>query len=89
MNVKEVAKEYADKLYEPEDRGLLYEETQNDFIAGSNWQRQKSIVAYRDLCPLYRISPRYECGNASHRKEWNTKKCDMNCLYMKNLLEKI
>lgn len=89
MNAKDAAKEYADKLYEPSDGGILYQETQNDFIAGSNWQKQKSIAVYRDLCPLYKISSRYECGNASHRRDWNTKKCDMNCLYMKSLMEKI
>lgn len=59
------------------------------FNEGVRYERQKAIEAYRSLCPLYKISSRYECGNASHRREWNTKKCDMNCQYMKNLMEKI
>lgn len=36
MNIQEAAKEYADGQYEPTDRGILYRETQDDFIAGAN-----------------------------------------------------
>lgn len=59
------------------------------FIAGAEWKRKKAIEAYRSLCPSYKVQSRYECGNYSHRQEWKTKVCDMNCQYMKNLMEKI
>lgn len=56
---------------------------------GKMLQKQKSIEVYRNLCPSYKVQTRYECGNYSHRKEWKTKVCDMNCEYMKKFLEKI
>lgn len=59
------------------------------FDEGVTYERQKAIEAYRNLCPSYKIKARYECGNHSHRQEWKTTKCDMNCQYMKNLMEKI
>ena len=40
MNISEAAKIYADRLYEPSDRSILYNETQKDFIAGAEWQLQ-------------------------------------------------
>lgn len=40
MKIQEAAKEYADNLYESEERGVLYRETQNDFIAGAEWMRE-------------------------------------------------
>ena len=42
MNIQEAAKEYADGQYEPTDRGILYRETQDDFIAGAEWQSKQS-----------------------------------------------
>lgn len=42
MNIQEAAKEYADGQYEPTDRGILYRETQDDFIAGAEWQAKQS-----------------------------------------------
>lgn len=42
QTVEEAAKEYADNLYEPTDRGILYRETQKDFIAGADWQAKQS-----------------------------------------------
>lgn len=42
QTVEEAAKEYADNLYEPTDRGILYRETQKDFIAGVEWQAMQS-----------------------------------------------
>ena len=47
MNIQEAAKEYADGLYEPTDRGILYRETQDDFTAGAEWERQKAIEAFK------------------------------------------
>lgn len=37
QSIEESAKEYADSLYEPSDRGVLYRKTQRDFIAGGNF----------------------------------------------------
>lgn len=42
QTLEEAAKEYADSLYEPSDRGILYRETQEDFIAGAEWQAKQS-----------------------------------------------
>lgn len=46
MNIQEAAKKYADELYAPNDRGILYKETQLDFVEGACWQKQdrKSVV---------------------------------------------
>ena len=92
MNVKEAAREHSIKAgYNPKIAADVVGQTvyESGFVTGAEWHRKKSIVAYRDLCPLYKISPRYECWKAYHRREWNTNKCDMNCQYMKNLMEKI
>lgn len=43
MNIQEAAKEYADGQYEPTDRGILYGETQNDFVAGAEWQVNQTL----------------------------------------------
>jgi hypothetical protein len=50
--------------------------------------RKQATNAYRDLCSCYKIHRQYECGNYSHRQEWKTKVCDMNCRYMKIWFEK-
>lgn len=49
MNIQEAAKEYADSLYEPSDRGILYRETQNDFIAGAKWA-EKNKAKSKAMC---------------------------------------
>lgn len=49
MNIQEAAKEYADSLYEPSDRGILYRETQNDFIAGAKWA-EKNKANSKAMC---------------------------------------
>lgn len=65
------------------------ETVKRSFEAGVEWKRQKAIEAYRSLCPFYKIKIRDECGNHSHRQEWKITRCDMNCQYLKNLMEKI
>ena len=42
QSVEEAAKEYANGLYELSDRGILYRETQSDFIAGAKWQLEQN-----------------------------------------------
>lgn len=52
MNIQEAAKEYADSLYEPSDRGVLYRETQKDFIAGAEWkEKQSPWISVEDRLP--------------------------------------
>ena len=54
MNIQEAAKEYADGQYEPTDRGILYRETQDDFIAGAKWQaKQSPWISVEDRLPDY------------------------------------
>lgn len=43
--VEEAAKKYADRIYQPVDRGILHKETQKDFIAGAEWQTKQIIEA--------------------------------------------
>lgn len=62
---------------------------QKKYKQGSDLMREKAIKVYRNLCTSYKVQTRYECGNYSHRQEWKTKTCDMNCEYMKKFLEKI
>lgn len=92
MNVKDAAKESSIRAgYNPNIAADAVGQTvyETAFIAGAEWERLKAIEAYRNICSSYKISPRYECGNYTHRLEWKTKVCDMNCQYMKNLMEKI
>ena len=42
QTLEEAAKEYADGQYDPDDRGILYRDTQKDFIAGAEWQSKQS-----------------------------------------------
>lgn len=42
QTLEEAAKEYADGQYDPAERGVLYKETQKDFLAGAEWQARKS-----------------------------------------------
>lgn len=52
QTVKEAAKEYADRMYGPEDKGVLYRETINDFIAGAEWQsKQSPWISVEDKLP--------------------------------------
>ena len=42
QTLEEAARKYADDLYDPTDRGILYRETQDDFIAGAEWHAKQS-----------------------------------------------
>lgn len=54
MNIQEAAKEYADGQYEPTDRGILYRETQDDFIAGAKWHAKQSLwINVKERLPEY------------------------------------
>ena len=47
QTLEEAARKYADEIYDPADRGILYRETQDDFTAGAEWERQKAIEAFK------------------------------------------
>ena len=42
QTLEEAARKYADERYDPADRGILYRETQDDFIAGAEWHAKQS-----------------------------------------------
>lgn len=92
MNIEEAARENSIKAgYNPNSATdavgqAVYE---SGYKTGANDMRKHSILVYRSLCPSYKVQSRYECGNYSHRMEWKTKACDMNCQYMKNLMERL
>lgn len=92
MNIEEAARENSINAgYNPNSAAdavgqAVYE---SGYKAGANDMRKHSILVYRGLCPSYKTHLRYECGNYSHRREWKTTKCDMNCHYMKYLMERL
>jgi hypothetical protein len=43
QTLKEAARKYADEIYDTADRGILYRETQDDFIAGAEWHAKQSL----------------------------------------------
>lgn len=47
--LEKAAKNYADTMYRFEDRGVLYQETQNDFKAGANWLKSLLLEKTRSL----------------------------------------
>jgi hypothetical protein len=52
QTLKEAARKYADEIYDTADRGILYRETQDDFIAGAKWQaKQSPWISVEDRLP--------------------------------------
>lgn len=43
QTLEKAAKEYADEIYDPDNRGILYRETKKDFIAGAEWKAKQAI----------------------------------------------
>jgi cytochrome c551/c552 len=68
QSVEEAAKRYADKMYNPADRGVLHKETQKDFIAGAKWA-EKNKANSKAMCLRDKTK---EC-NLCHE-------CDVNVL---------
>lgn len=67
QTLEEAARKYADEIYDPADRGILYRETQDDFIAGAKWQaKQSPWISVKERLPehLYRLGLR---GLVNHR----------------------
>lgn len=55
QTLKEAARKYADEIYDPADRGILYRETQDDFIAGAEWHaKQNPWISVEDRLPNYK-----------------------------------
>lgn len=48
QTLEKAAKEYADGLYDPDDRDVLYKETQKDFVAGAKWQANQTFDSRAD-----------------------------------------
>lgn len=54
QTLKEAARKYADEIYDPADRGILYRETQDDFIAGAEWHAKQSLwINVKERLPEY------------------------------------
>ena len=54
QTLKEAARKYADEIYDPADRGILYRETQDDFIAGAEWHaKQSHWINVKERLPDY------------------------------------
>lgn len=71
QTLKEAARKYADEIYDPADRGILYRETQDDFIAGAEWHAKQSLwINVKERLPEYegKVLVLYEYeGNANSR----------------------
>lgn len=55
QTLEEAARKYADEIYDTADRGILYRETQDDFIAGAKWQEKQSPwISVEERLPNYK-----------------------------------
>lgn len=55
QTLKEAARKYADEIYDTADRGILYRETQDDFIAGAEWHaKQIPWISVEERLPNYK-----------------------------------
>lgn len=55
QTLKEAARKYADEIYDTADRGILYRETQDDFIAGAEWHaKQSPWISVEERLPNYK-----------------------------------
>lgn len=56
QTLEKAAKEYADGLYDPDDRDVLYKETQKDFVAGANGKPINLCLKSRSISNYLNIS---------------------------------
>lgn len=64
QTLEKAAKNYADTMYRFEDRGVLYQETQNDFKAGANWLKSlllEKLQVYKGAMILDGYDPEDSC----------------------------
>lgn len=55
QTLEEAARKYADEIYDTADRGILYRETQDDFIAGAEWHAKQSLwINVKERLPEYK-----------------------------------
>lgn len=62
--LEKAAKNYADTMYRFEDRGVLYQETQDDFKAGANWLKSfllEKLQVYKGAMILDGYDPEDSC----------------------------
>lgn len=62
--LEKAAKNYADTMYRFEDRGVLYQETQNDFKAGANYLKSlllEKLQVYKGAMILDGYDPEDSC----------------------------
>lgn len=88
MNIQEAAKEYADGQYEPTDRGILYGETQNDFVAGAEWQRSELILYWEGELKLWRSVSNNPLGFTNEQRSAAPHYCAAICVLLNQLKAK-
>lgn len=100
QTLEEAARKYADEIYDPADRGILYRETQDDFIAGAKWHAKQplwisveerlpedfqKVLILRTYIGAKSRERKYEVFTETFFKEYGFKICETR----KNLKEKV
>ena len=73
QTLEEAARKYADDLYDPTDRGILYRETQDDFIAGAEWHAKQSIEVLSSVLENWVHGGDADCIIAEFEEKLNNK----------------
>ena len=71
--LKEAARKYADEIYDPADRGIVYRETQDDFIAGAEWHAKQSIEVLSSVLENWVHGGDADCIIAEFEEKLNNK----------------
>ena len=73
QTLEEAARKYADEIYDPADRGILYRETQDDFIAGAKWHAKQSIEVLSSVLENWVHGGDVDCIIAEFEEKLNNK----------------
>ena len=73
QTLEEAARKYADEIYDPAERGILYRETQDDFIAGAKWHAKQSIEVLSSVLENWVHGGDADCIIAEFEEKLNNK----------------